>query len=194
MPNDVTIDLTALKNLRKAVQRGLRSAGGSGPIRKAFNQWAFIYRSFLHERFDKFSKGGGNWAGLSPATKRARKKSKKGKNKRGKKTKAAIPAGETFSILRNDGLLYNALQPSLSGKRPGALKKHIAFGVRVGYGGSSKHPSGKGLTIQQIASYHQSGGGRLPQRQIIVDPDGKTQKRMREIMAAAMREASNGNS
>jgi hypothetical protein len=52
---------------------------------------------------------------------------------------------------------------------PGSVNELIDGGVRVGFGGSASHPEGF-ATIAQIASYHQVGGGRLPKREIIVQP------------------------
>ena len=54
----------------------------------------------------------------------------------------------------------------------GNLFKDIQNGVRVGFGGGTKHPSGK-ATIAEIAVFHNVGGkgGKPPQRAILVEPD-----------------------
>lgn len=68
----VTIDLSKLVAFRKQVDDQLnhRQEGG---ITKAFKQWGVIYRSFVKERFDIFSKGGGDWPPLKDTTKQARR-------------------------------------------------------------------------------------------------------------------------
>ena len=68
--------------------------------------------------------------------------------------------------------MFAALNPVWS-RKPGALQEDISFGVRVGYGGPSKHPGGK-ASIADIAGFHDSGAGNLPERKIIVVPDTRT--------------------
>lgn len=115
--------------------------------------WAARYRGFIQERFDTYSKGGGDWAPLAPSTIKARRKG------RGKGSPA---------ILKNTGILFAAINPTFSGQ-PGALQEDIPFGVRVGYGGEARYP-GASPAIADIAAFHQAGGRHLPKREIIVDP------------------------
>jgi len=125
-------------------------------MRKVMKQWGEIYRSWSLERFDKFSKGGGGWPPLKQSTIRRRRKGK-GKG--------------TVAILVDTATLKAGLRPVLNTNK-GGLQKDIRGGVRVGYGGSTRHPKGK-ATIHAIAKYHQSGAPpHLPARSIIVDlPD-----------------------
>lgn len=170
---NVHVDLRGLIKLRRIIRKGLERA--SGPIRDAIRQWAYRYRGFAQERFDRFSKGRGDWPGLKASTIRQRRRGDK--RARGKRKRA--------SILRDTGTIFSALEPNFIGA-PGQLEKDIPFGVRVGFGGPHKHPKGK-ATIADIAHFHQSGTGPLPKREIIVDPDRETQEGMAEDMESAFR-------
>jgi hypothetical protein len=167
----VKVNLDPLKRFAAAVQADLR-ASGNGPIRDALRQWGARYRSFLHERFDKFSKGGG-WPPLAESTKRRRRGPRKGHK-----------GPRSFSILRDTGTLFNALTPEFT-RKPGQLQEDIPFGVRVGYGGPSKHPKAK-ASIADVAHFHQIGAGHLPARKIIVEPNDATIKRMESDMERAI--------
>lgn len=172
MPSDVKINLKPLMRLSNGVAEGLRNPTSAGFVRDAIKQWAARYRSFVQLRFARFSKGGGNWKPLASSTIKARRKGKR---------KGARRA----AILRDTSTLFAALDPTFT-KRPGQLEKNIPFGVRVGYGGPARHPKGK-ATIADIASFHQTGGPHLPQREIIVQPDTRTLNAMAEDMARAFR-------
>ena len=159
----VHIDLTRLYRFRRQV------TSGTGPIKKAFKQWAFRYRGYVRTRFVRFSRGGGNWRKL------------KRKRKRG--------ALANVAILRDTGTLFAALQPVFQNS-PGAIEEDIQFGIRVGYGGPHRHPSGGRASIADIASFHQTGAGYLPTRTIIVKPDAATTAAMANDMRKALSEAS----
>ncbi len=150
----------------------LRTTTASGPVRDALKKWAARYRSFAQLRFDRFSKGGGNWKPLAPSTLRRRRK---GKRKNVRKA----------TILRDTGTLFAALDPTFT-SRPGQLETNIPFGVTVGYGGPGRHPKGR-ATIADIASFHQEGGPHLPKRELIVGPDSKTLTAMADDMITAFR-------
>lgn len=157
----VRLNLEPLKRFAAAIRADLRLRKNNA-IRRGMVQWAGRYRSFAQTRFIKFSKGGGDWAPLAASTKAGRRKARKGRKK---------GAARSFSILRDTGLMFKALNPVWS-RKPGALQEDIPFGVRVGYGGPAKHPGGK-ATIADIAGFHDTGAGNLPKRQIIVKPDTK---------------------
>lgn len=163
----VKVDLRALKRFQAALRSDLRGST-NGPVRAAIHQWAMRYRSFAQERFDTFSKGGGNWQKLSAATIRGRR----GKQQR-------------VSILRDTGTLFNALAPTFDGK-PGQLQQDIPFGVRVGFGGAAKHPTAN-ATVADIARFHDQGLGRNPQRQIIVKPPSSVTRLMATDMERGLK-------
>lgn len=159
---NVRLNLEPLKRFAAAIRADLRTTG-NGPIRRAMRQWAARYRGFAQQRFDRFSKGGGDWPPLAASTKARRRKARKGRKK---------GATRSFSLLRDTGLMFAALDTPWS-RKPGALQKDIPFGVRAGFGGPAKYPGGK-ATIADIAGFHDSGAGNLPKRQIIVVPDSRT--------------------
>lgn len=179
----ITVDLTRLKKFASAVAKH----DTNNPIGKAIKQWAVIYRGFAYRRFDKFSKGGGDWPKLAEST---LEKRRPGTAKKIKVSGKAIKTG--VAILRDTGMLMNALVPTFTGN-PGALEKDIPFGVVVGFGGTGKHPDGY-ASIADIASFHQVGGGRLPKREIIVDPDATVRRMMAATMQAALKRMQDGNS
>lgn len=134
---------------------------------EVYEAWATVYRAEMMERFSKFSRGGGDWPPLAASTIARRRKGKSGKPRK-------------TSILINTGTLYNTLQPTFG--MPGQIQEVLDKGVRVGIGGMDMHPSGGGLTIGQIASYHQEGGGRLPKREILVEPSEETKEVMGKML------------
>lgn len=238
MADPVRVDLAPLLRFRDGLQKELAAAGGDdNPVRRALRQWAAIYRSFLRERFDAFSRGGGDWPPLAESTilarrargggTRRRKRAKaretirrakqshkraairlSGLESRGKgaseqadraraqigraarriaKARAAAEAQASMagvSILRDKGLLFNATAPEFTGA-PGQFQEDTPYGVRVGFGGPARHPDGT-ATIADIASFHQQGEPKLPQRRIVVEPDDAALRRMAEVMDAAL--------
>jgi len=106
------------------------------------------YRSFLFKRFNKFSRGGGNWRN----TKRRK-------------------AGKTRFILRKTHTLYKALSPVYRGL-PGQYERLDRNYIETGYGGSGRHPNAK-MTVANLAKIHNVGNGIIPQRQIIVSPSSE---------------------
>jgi hypothetical protein len=181
-----TVTVTTIKLNRLA-------AGLSDPAAKfvALKKVGAIYRSFAQQRFSRLSRGGGEWPDLAESTIRGRRKGKGAKKaskkaaltpKKAKKstevvkTKRPEPkkelAAQKVSILIDKGMLFAALAPT-AGIGQGALEAATTRGIRLGYGGPMKHPDG-GVTLADIASFHQSGSDHLPQRKIIVEPDSTT--------------------
>ena len=196
------VDLRGLQKFKDMVHKDNR--GPTSPvIRNVMLQWAHRYLSFLQRRFDTYSKGGGDWKPLAPATIEARIRKPiarlykaleqgdvteeqfetriKGARRKVAKAKEKYEAGDMdVSILRDTNTLFEALDPSGSG-RPGSLQEWIPYGIRIGYGGSQTHPSGNGaVTIADIAAFHQVGGTRLPKREIVVEPPPEVMEAMRE--------------
>ncbi len=169
---DVVVKLEGLKRFQRSVSGDMRSRS-NGPVRKAITQWAAIYRAAMLERYTKASRGSGDWPPLKPNTIARRRKGK--------------GVGPRASILVDTGILRGALSIEFSNK-PGQLQQDLPFGVRVGYGGPAQHDSG-GPTVAQIANWHQTGAGRLPVREIIVSPTGKTLELMQKVMEAGIRKA-----
>lgn len=165
----VKIDLSPLTKFTAVI------LGKTGAIKVMLKQWAAIYRGFVQERFDAHSKGGGDWKPLSPTTIAHRRKGK--------------GIGAVATILRDTNTLYGALDPGRL--KHGAIEKITEFGVKVGYGGGDKHPKGR-ATIANIAKWHDTGAGRLPQRKIIVPPNNTTLRLMIKTANKTLRKITNG--
>lgn len=160
----VTIDLKPLGRFRYLIDRDLNRSG-NGPVAKALNQWAVRYRGYIQERFARLSRGGGGvWPPLKPSTIAGRRKGSK-------------------SILRDTGTLFAALSPIFR-KNPGQYQKRIPGGIRVGYGTTAKHPSGK-ISVAKLAKIHNDGLGRVPKRVIMVQPS----QQVKTAMVGDMRRA-----
>ena len=111
------------------------------------------YRSFLHKRFNTFSRGGGNW-----------------KNTQRRK------AGKTKFILRKTHTLFRSLSPVYR-NLPGQYEKLSGNSIIVGISGG-RHPEaktkgGNPMSVGKLAQIHNFGEGRMPKRQIIVRPNGE---------------------
>lgn len=163
MAKRVRLNVNGLNRFGREVRRSF----GGGPIDAMYKKWGARYLAFVRRRFVKFSRGGGDWAPLDPQTVKRRRK---GKGRGGAAT------------LRDTGTLLTALTVG----SPGNLFKRTSRGIRVGFGGPSRHPDGK-ATIADIARFHDAGSGDLPQRSIIVAPDAPTITRMNADAAAAGR-------
>lgn len=198
------IEIRPLQNLLTQV-----AAVRGEALETMLKQWAVRYRAFTQARFDRFSKGGGNWPALKRSTllakarrtmARAREQNRvaSGSETDSQREKRLKRAGATYrrekkridagtakaTILRDTGILFAALQPVFV-NAPGQLQERIDHGIRVGFGGPGRHPEG-GPTIADIAAFHDAGGGNLPQREIIVDPDQATIDGMRSDAERAL--------
>jgi len=160
----VHLELSGLERFRHEVSKP------QGPIRDALRQWGHRYRTFVQRRFVKYSRGGGDWPPL------------KYKRRRGSRARAAI--------LRDTGTLFRALDPVWR-SNPGAIQQDLPFGIRVGYGGPHRHPKA-GISIADLAAIHDQGLGRMPKRQIIVQPDNRTRAQMVSDMQRALKKLADG--
>ena len=169
MAAGVTIKLDGLEHVRKRIR------DSSGPVDKMFKQWGRKYLGFIDQRFDKFSKGGGDWAKLDDSTVRRRRK---GGKKRGgiNRIKAiASRTGGKVAILADTGVLKGGLTVGSAGN----MFKRTDKGIRVGFGGFAIHP-GSRMLIRDLAIIHDQGvrEKNIPQRQILVKPDARLRRRL----------------
>jgi len=92
MSDPVRVNLAPLLRYRDRIAQGLAGGGDGNPIRRAFRQWAHIYRAFLQRRFNRFSRGGGDWKPLAKSTILGRRASRGGTRRqkitRARKTEA----------------------------------------------------------------------------------------------------------
>jgi len=119
-------------------------------VREVLKSWERLYVSFTLKRFDKFSRGGGDWPKLKAATIR-------------RKGSSAILVDKRYLRL---GLASGIKSTSHSGSR-------IVFA----FTNKSMHPEAK-MSIAELATIHNDGEGNNPQRRILVVPDQQTVKRL----------------
>ena len=186
------INSDGVNKLLKLMKQG--QAGMTGPVNDMFDQWAERYLGFVRRRFVAYSKGGGNWKPLAPSTiarrrvGRRRKPREKiggapGKSRKRESRRRKVKSGKKPAILRDTSTLLRAL--SLGS--PGNLKQRIANGIRVGFGGPSKHSEGGKATIADIARFHDGGLGNNPQRLILAVPDEPTRSGMKRDVERAVK-------
>ena len=178
---EVEIDLQGIEGV------SLIDSETAGRIMK---KWSALLRNFLDVRFTKFSRGGGDWAPLSPVT-IARKRAKASKRGKGRSQEQRMLDSlfDATSILIDTGVLRTALNAHSPGSITRELFDANELSVEVGIGGSSKHPSSKNLTIGQIASLHQYGGKNMPARPIVVKPDQSVIEEMKQIAIREIKRA-----
>ncbi len=181
--------------------------GAAAEMDVVMRQWGARYLGFVRRRFVAASRGDGTWKPLAESTIKSRRsgrvaglgKLKGVKRKAGalrevrKRVKGGVldafvgTAIETSilgsaAILRDTGVLLNALSPGTVGNllQPsfGELRVRCGF-APVAHGEGS-------TTIQDIAAYHDAGGGKLPQRKILVEPDDATVRGMLNDLATAI--------
>lgn len=187
--NPVTVKI-ALNGIKK-ILAGI--SPGAQPISAMLKQWAARYRSFAQERFDKYSRGNGDWAPLALSTIKGRRKGKKSKKTttaRDTKNGTLVVVPGSYSILRDTGLLFNALAPEFK-NAPGQFEKEGDLSIDVGFGGPAAHGNGI-LTVADIAAIHQVGGKNLPARPIIVKPSDAVVSAMTGDARRAIKKLSNG--
>ncbi len=88
------------------------------------------------------------------------------------------------AILRDTGIMFAALNPTFNGA-PGALERNIPFGIEVGYGGPGGHGKDH-ISVSDLAEIHDKGLGRVPKRQIIVEPSPQVVAAMTGDMKRAL--------
>lgn len=179
---EAKVNLSRLRAFRSQIEAGWKNT--AGPFRDCFLQWGHRYRAAMQKRFVRFSRGGGDWPPLAESTRR-RRMGGRGLGKRGR-GKQHARSGK-FAILRDSGILFNTLEPEFIGA-PGQVQEAVPFGVKVGIGGPAMHKAGK-ASVAQIARFHQSGGPRLPKREIIVNAPAETIKMMRGDLINAVAKA-----
>lgn len=113
-----------------------------------------IYLAFARRHFVEQSKGGGEWPKL------------KTKRKRNKDANKQL-------ILRDTGFLLQSLSMGVAGNYFDANINSVTVGFD-----KVPHAGDNDATLREIAVYHNEGAGNLPQREILVEPDAATQKRM----------------
>lgn len=154
----VTVEVPGLTKIRQAVLDSPQLA------KDIVGVWKQIYRSFIRQRFVSFSRGGGDWPPLKPSTLAKRRKGK---------------GSGTAAILRDTGLLFASLQPGVEGT--GLLQAtDRPLGFTAFMDSKQTYAKGGGVSLGDVANFHQTGAGRLPVRKIIDVPDRDTVAQMGE--------------
>lgn len=155
------VDVTRIARIRAAVRRGLTVNTG-GPFNGVFNAWGERYLAQARTQYR--SNAGGGWTPLAPRTVAERTR---------------LGFGPDRPILVRLGVLFRAL----SRGAPGNLFRRIPGGIRVGFGGSARHPGygrrGRRPEIAYIGRIHDAGRGNNPVRQIINPPTLRTRLALR---------------
>lgn len=176
------VNLSRLRFFNNAVVSGM-DATKSGPAQTAWKRIAARYLGWIRRRFVSASRGDGTWPDLAHSTKMSRIYSRKSmanlfrrrlKRAQGDVTRTQarrrveVVSGMKFEILRDTGILFNSLSQ-------GGVQEMLPNGIRVG-------------TAVKYAKYHQEGGegGRPPQRQIFVPPEGRIHDEMRAELEKAV--------
>jgi phage gpG-like protein len=180
---------------REAIDTIIRtmSRKDRGFLLDGFKRVGVIYLAYTRERFLRLSKSQGKdeWPPLADYTKLKRlKRVNKSRLRRilntmgvqlrkagqadseSSRLQRLIADDSRFPILRDTGYLFNSL--SVGG--PGNVLSVSDEAMEVG-------------TAVEYAIVHQRGRGRVPQREIFVDPDPKTDERMANELANAIMRA-----
>lgn len=157
----IKLPVAGLKYIRSQLRRP------QGPLQKALRSWSTAYSAFIVNRFNTFSRGGGNWRPLAEGTIRSKRSSAilvdRGQLKTGLRTIVGINRIETMSSTR-------VVMTFVKGKR---------------------HRSG--LDLAKLATIHHMGLGAVPKRPILATPDAATKTRMSAAIATAVRKIINGS-
>lgn len=152
--------------------------------KRLLRQLGAIYLGFIRRRYAKYSRGGGNWAPLADSTIRSRRKG--GRRGQARSKVNARKTGGPAAILRDTGLLFNALK--VSGIKPsrGGQLRMKGRSVRAGFDENIRHPDTE-FSYAELADIHQNGTNAIPARPIFVEPDEKTKRIMRRTIKAAIK-------
>ncbi len=120
--------------------------------RQLVRAWIIIYLADMTRRFQKNSRGGGDWPKIKAST--------------------AEQKGNSL-ILIEMGKLKKALQMGA----PGSLVKFLSntIGAEVGFSNASHS---KGISYNKLARIHQNGEGKNPKREILVPPSPQAVQQM----------------
>lgn len=176
MADDVTIDNSAMLKFFGELEAGI--AGAPGPIDTFFKLFAAEYLVFVQRRYDRFSRGAGDWAPLAASTIKKRRRGKGGRSRaaiqalraRGGAAKGGV------AILKDTGTLRAALVQG----GPGNVIRRITNGIEIGIeGGSAAEPP---LTLGALAQIHNEGLGNNPKRVILPTDLPRSLERRIEVL------------
>lgn len=158
---EVIIDLGPLNGLERDIH------GKKGKIKTAFKTWRDLYVRVMRSRFIRYSAGGGSWPKL-------------------KKPRASgrFPG----AILKDTRTIAKALTIKRRNFRGQVtIVEDLEFGIVVGFG-RGNHPGGLRPSMVDLTAYHHFGLGRLPVRELLVEPNEETKSKMAVVMQNAIGE------
>ncbi len=152
----INVRLKGLERLRASLSKPTPA------VQAAFVRVESIYAQFIAARFDKFSKGGGNWRKIKPAT--------------------ALAKGSTLILInRRD---FRRWLPG--GIRMRILKSTHKYRFMAGFKAGTNHPRAR-MPMSKLGAIHDRGQGVNPKRQILTGIDETTRKRIRAVLIAAIK-------
>ncbi len=159
------------------------------------------YSDFMQRRFDNFSKGEGNWKPLAKSTLRARDR-KADKLRKGKKKTQAETIATNHSILRDDGILMNAMVVDKEGNgkyatvttnaTPTESVATLSFkAINHPPPKEGKKKSYKGITMAALAAIQHYGSQErnIPARPILVEPNAEQTAQLESLIARQVKKA-----
>lgn len=165
--------------LNRELKRILNWGKNSEEFLPMLQECARIYREWAVDRYERYSKGGGDWSALSPRTIAAKRR--KGS------------AHPTWILRDTDRLIKSVSDqnatwfsdlPNFSTGKMEKIKFHPAIHIGIG---ESTYPNG--LTTDDVFDFHQLGKGRLPKREIFVNPPREVQDKMASAVLQMMMKA-----
>lgn len=156
------VDTSAFDRMTSRLGFSVASGTQNADLRAGAQTGMQTYLGAMRRRYSSASGNDGTWKDLAPSTKLKRLYKAGGKMGRVKGSKAKDRAASLpYPILYDTGKLYSSLVPGERGNVFEILTDRIRSGSAVAY-----------------AKYHQSGGTRLPQRQILVAPAAEVVSQM----------------
>lgn len=136
---------------------------GEGVMKDVLTSWERRYRAFCVRRFDRYSRGGGDWKKLSPVT---------------------IALKKSTAILVDTRTMR--LRLPLAIRTSQITKNSVTLTFRDGY----VHPKAR-VSIARLLTKHDLGRA-TPKRPILVQPDDQTKQEILRLTTKAFANAANG--
>lgn len=176
----LNIDTSAFDRMVSRLASSVNAGTTNPNLRNGAQAGMQVYMGAMRRRYSAASGNDGTWPDIKPVTKLKRFYKAGGKMGRVKGSKAVDRiASVPYPILYDSGKLYNSMVPGEAGNIFEVLTDRVRSGSAVSY-----------------AKYHQTGGARLPQRAILVQPAAEVVAQMvapvREGLVRVVSEASGG--
>ena len=165
----INVHATAPLGTLQRIREGL-AVGAPGPVRQGLNDSVDRYEAYIRRRFDRLSRGGGEWPPLAPSTLRRKLASGRTTISNGRRVNNRARTAGAGRILVETGALRQSLE--ISGANH--VRQSIPNGVRTG----SKDPK---------IAFHQWGTARIPARPVYVPPTPQVARQMAEDFAVGIR-------